>query len=164
MRERVYRKAYVSESALQTHYQRGSEPAPVLQDQDLFRTGSSPQHPLELHRAGAPQRRQGRHHPADSVAGKSTPPSLTKSAGMSRSKDKASVVNYGDHEVIVPENRLRSAVSDGPDSNEDPVARDEKALAALSPEFGAWMDSECDRLDGARREILDSGFTDTNKE
>jgi len=26
---------------------------------------------------------------------------------MSRSKDKASVVNHGDHEVIVPENRLR---------------------------------------------------------
>jgi len=83
---------------------------------------------------------------------------------MSRSKEKASVVNHGDHEVIVPQNRLRSAVSDGPDSNEDPVARAERALAALSPEFGAWMDSECDRLDGARREILDSGFTDTNKE
>jgi len=26
------------------------------------------------------------------------------------------------------------------------------------------MDSECERLDGARREIVDSGFTDANKE
>ena len=32
---------------------------------------------------------------------------------MSRSKDKASVVNHGDHEVIVPENKLRAAVSHG---------------------------------------------------
>jgi HPt (histidine-containing phosphotransfer) domain-containing protein len=85
---------------------------------------------------------------------------------MSRSKDKASVVNHGDHEVIVPENKLRGAVSrESPeDGSEDPIARAEKALAALSPEFGAWMDSECERLDGARREIVDGGFTDANKE
>ena len=85
---------------------------------------------------------------------------------MSRSKDKASVVNHGDHEVIVPENRLRAAVTNkAPDDNsEDPIARAEKALATLSPDFGAWMDSECERLDGARREIVDSGFTDENKE
>ena len=85
---------------------------------------------------------------------------------MSRSKDKASVVKHGDHEVITPENKLRTAVSQGSpeDEGEAAIARAEKALAALSPEFGAWMDSECDRLDGARREILDSGFTDTNKE
>lgn len=85
---------------------------------------------------------------------------------MSRSKDKASVVNHGDHEVIMPENKLRGAVSrESPeDGGEDPIARAEKALAALSPEFGAWMDSECERLDGARREIVDSGFTDANKE
>jgi HPt (histidine-containing phosphotransfer) domain-containing protein len=83
---------------------------------------------------------------------------------MSRSKDKAAVVNHGDHEMIVPENRLREAVSDGLNSNEDPIARAEKALAALSPEFGTWMDSECDRLDGARRNIVDSGMTETNLE
>ena len=85
---------------------------------------------------------------------------------MSGSKDKASVVNHGDHEVIVPENKLRAAVSDTSlaDDGDDPVARAEKALAALSPEFGAWMDSECDRLDCARREIIGSGFTDANKE
>ena len=84
---------------------------------------------------------------------------------MSSSKDKVSVVNHGDHEVIVPENRLSAAVSNAShDDSDDAIARAEKALAALSPEFGAWMDSECDRLDGARRDILDSGFTDANKE
>ena len=86
---------------------------------------------------------------------------------MSRSKDKASVVDHGDHEVIVPENKLRAAVSQQAaptTTSDDPVARAEKALAALSPEFGAWMDAECERLDGARRDILRDGFTDANKE
>jgi HPt (histidine-containing phosphotransfer) domain-containing protein len=85
---------------------------------------------------------------------------------MSRPKDKASVVNHGDHEVIVPENRLRAAVAKNSpvDEGEDAIARAERALAALSPEFGSWMDSECDRLDGARRDILCSGITDANKE
>lgn len=92
---------------------------------------------------------------------------------MSGSKDKAAVVNHGDHEVIVPENTLRAAVTKGSaavsqashdDDGDDPVVRAERALAALSPDFGAWMDSECERLDGARREIVDSGFTDENKE
>ena len=82
---------------------------------------------------------------------------------MSGSKDKAAVVNHGDHEVIVPENKLRAAVSEDA-AEDDAIARAEKALAALSPEFGAWMDSECDRLDGARRDILRNGFTDGNKE
>ena len=85
---------------------------------------------------------------------------------MSRSKGKATVVDHGDHEVIVPENKLRAALAqESPeDSSDDPIARAEKALAALSPEFGAWMDSECERLDGARSDILRGGFTDANKE
>jgi HPt (histidine-containing phosphotransfer) domain-containing protein len=84
---------------------------------------------------------------------------------MSRSKDKASVVNHGDHEVIVPQNKLRAAVSKASiDDGEDPIARAEKALAALSSEFATWMNSECGRLDDARRDIMSSGFTDANKE
>ena len=85
---------------------------------------------------------------------------------MSRSKNKPAVVNHGDHEVITPENKLRAAVSNAPakDGDEGPIARAEKALAALSTEFAAWMDSECARLDDARRAIVDSGFTDANKE
>src|SRR4029078_720569 len=145
---------------------RRRNPAPLHKDEDLFRAGSPPQHALELHRAGAAQGRQGRHHPADSSARKGTRPGLTKAAGMSRSKDKASVVNHGDHEVIVPDNKLNMAVTNkAPDDNsEDPITRAEKALAALSREFGAWMDSECERLDGARRDILRDGFTDATKE
>ena len=50
---------------------------------------------------------------------------------MSRSKDTAAIVTYGDHEVIVPENKLRGAVSkDTSDAGgDDPVARAEKALS-----------------------------------
>jgi HPt (histidine-containing phosphotransfer) domain-containing protein len=88
---------------------------------------------------------------------------------MSRSKDKATVVDHGDHEVIVPENTLRAALAQGShdddrDDGDDAIARAERALAALSPEFGSWMDSECERLDGARSDILRGGFTDANKE
>lgn len=95
---------------------------------------------------------------------------------MSRSKGKATVVDHGDHEVIVPENKLRAALAQGSaavskaphnddrDDGDDAIARAEKALAALSPEFGNWMDSECERLDGARSDILRGGFTDANKE
>lgn len=85
---------------------------------------------------------------------------------MSRSKDTAAIVTYGDHEVIVPENKLRGAVSkDTSDaSGEDPVARAEKALAELSPEFANWMDSECERLDTARRNLLKDGHSAGNKE
>ena len=85
---------------------------------------------------------------------------------MSRSKDTAAIVTYGDHEVIVPENKLRAAVSrDTTDaSGEDPVARAEKALAELSPEFANWMDFECERLDIARRNLLKDGHSADNKE
>jgi HPt (histidine-containing phosphotransfer) domain-containing protein len=47
---------------------------------------------------------------------------------------------------------------------EDPVVRAEQALAELSTEFASWMDSECERLDQARRAVFKSGFTKTNKE
>ena len=85
---------------------------------------------------------------------------------MSRSKDTAAIATYGDHEVITPENKLRGAVSkEASDaSSDDPVARAEKALAELSPEFGSWMDSECDRLDKARCDLLNGGFTQASKD
>ena len=54
---------------------------------------------------------------------------------MSRSKDKASVVNHGDHEVIVPENKLRAAVSqashDDDGDDRDHCPRREGACRAL---------------------------------
>ena len=82
---------------------------------------------------------------------------------MATKKSKAAVVTYSDYEVIVPVDDLRSAVSTSADtSDDDPVARAEKALAALSPEFGSWMDSECARLDETRREILAAGPAEAN--
>jgi HPt (histidine-containing phosphotransfer) domain-containing protein len=85
---------------------------------------------------------------------------------MAPRKDTAAVATYGDHEVITPENKLRKAVSLRPlfPGEEDPVARAEKALIELSTEFTAWMDSECERLDLARRNIGKGGFTRANKE
>ena len=67
---------------------------------------------------------------------------------MPRSKDTAAIVTYGDHEIITPENNLRGAVSKASSqSDDDPIARAEKALADLSNQFASWMDAECDRLD-----------------
>lgn len=84
---------------------------------------------------------------------------------MATPKNTAAVATYGDHEVIVPENKLRKAVSTRPFRVEDdPVARAEAALAALSSEFGSMMDDECDRLDKARQNVAKDGFTKINKE
>ena len=45
------------------------------------------------------------------------------------------------------------------------MARAEKALAELSPEFANWMDSECERLDSARRDAASkTALTTANKE
>jgi len=84
---------------------------------------------------------------------------------MRRSKDTAAIVTHGDHEVITPENKLRGAVSKAAagGNDEDPVARAEKALAELSSEFDSWMDSECDRLDAARRDLL-ANFNHASKD
>lgn len=85
---------------------------------------------------------------------------------MAPRKDTAATATYGDHEVITPENKLRAAVSMRPlfPGEEDPVVRAEKALSELSPEFSSWMDSECERLDRARRSVGNTGFTRANKE
>jgi HPt (histidine-containing phosphotransfer) domain-containing protein len=85
---------------------------------------------------------------------------------MTARKDTAAVTTYGDHEVITPANKLRHVVSERPlaPGEEDPVARAERALAELSPEFANWMDSECERLDRARRAVMLAGMTQPNKE
>jgi len=85
---------------------------------------------------------------------------------MAPRKDTAATATYGDHEVITPENKLRTAVSMRPlfPGEEDPVVRAEKALSELSPDFSSWMDSECERLDLARRGVGKTGFTKANKE
>jgi len=80
-------------------------------------------------------------------------------------RESTAVATYGDHEVITPENKLRKAVNAKPlPTGDDPVARAEQALADLSSEFSTWMESECERLDAARRQIAADGFTTANKD
>jgi HPt (histidine-containing phosphotransfer) domain-containing protein len=85
---------------------------------------------------------------------------------MATPKNTAAITTYGDHEIITPENKLRKAVTVKPysPSEEHPVARAEKALASLSTEFSSWMESECERLDKARRDIAVGGFTKASKD
>src|SRR5262245_10804702 len=79
---------------------------------------------------------------------------------------KPSVATFGDYEMITPPNPLRMAVSQvsDKDAHDDPVARAERALELLSSEFSSWMDSECDRLDAARRDVKLKGFIKTTHE
>ncbi len=79
---------------------------------------------------------------------------------MATTKKTAAVKTLGDHEVITPVNELRKAISHRPPmpGEEDPVARAERALAELAVEFTSWMESECERLDGARKAVGQSGF------
>ena len=85
---------------------------------------------------------------------------------MARSKHEAAVVNHGDHEVITPVNKLRKAITHRPPApgEEDAVARAENALTELAGEFEAWMISECERLDEARKAVGESGFTEATRE
>lgn len=81
------------------------------------------------------------------------------------SKDTPATQTFADHEVIVPSNKLRKAVSNIPLApGEDPVARAERALEDLSGEFAGWMQAECERLDQARLEVKRRGFTESTKE
>lgn len=75
-------------------------------------------------------------------------------------EDAPAVTAFHDHEVIVPPHKLKKAVAKGVAAPaDDPIARAEAALAELSTEFSAWMDTECERLDRARRAIMKSGLT-----
>jgi HPt (histidine-containing phosphotransfer) domain-containing protein len=76
----------------------------------------------------------------------------------SKKDDAPTVATYSDHEVIVPPHRLRQVVSQATQDDGDPVARAEQALRKLSSEFANWMDSECARLDAARKQIHDQGL------
>ncbi len=81
-------------------------------------------------------------------------------------KDNAAVMTFADHEVMTPQHTLRKAISDRPllPGEEDPVARAEKALENLSSEFGAWMESESERLHKARETVKERGFTKANRD
>lgn len=76
--------------------------------------------------------------------------------------DAAAVTAFADHDVIVPPNKLKKAAvrtRPGESYEPDPVARAEQALFELSGDFAQWMESECERLDAARRTVATAGFT-----
>ena len=83
---------------------------------------------------------------------------------MARTKDTAAVTTYADHEVILPENKLRKAIAPTGSADDNPVGRAEDALDEISGEFGPWMNEECERLDKARQTIAEDGFSEKNKD
>ena len=92
---------------------------------------------------------------------------MAKDKQIKTKQTKPSVATFGDYEMITPPNPLRMVVSeDGKPGNagNDPVARAEKALTELSSEFSSWMDSECERLDDARRDVRSKGFTKATRD
>ena len=67
---------------------------------------------------------------------------------------------FDDHSVIVPPHKLKKAVTHTRGSGQidmSAVDRAEAALAELKSEFGEWMNSECERIDAARRVIHAKG-------
>ena len=77
-----------------------------------------------------------------------------------RKDDTPSVATYADHEVITPPHELRLAIAPAAEGDGDPVARAEAALVELSAEFAAWMLAECERLETARQNVKQQGFTE----
>jgi HPt (histidine-containing phosphotransfer) domain-containing protein len=71
-----------------------------------------------------------------------------------------SVTTYADHEVITPAHPLNKAIVQTSKEDDDPIGRAEAALAQLSKEFGEWMQSECERLEAARQEVVRQGFSE----
>ena len=73
---------------------------------------------------------------------------------------KPDVVTYGDHEMITPDtSKLRKMLRPALPGEDDPVARAEEALAAISGDFSQWMHDECARLDAARRKVREIGLS-----
>ena len=66
-----------------------------------------------------------------------------------RKDDTASVATFADHEVITPPNELRKVLAPAAAGDDDPVARAEAALVALSSEFAS--------MDGIRMRAPRSG-------
>jgi len=79
--------------------------------------------------------------------------------------EKPDVVTYGDHEIITPDtSKLRKMLRAALPGEADPVARAEQALAAISGDFGNWMTDECERLEGARRKVRQTGLSNQTRQ
>jgi len=78
---------------------------------------------------------------------------------------KPDVVTFGDHEVITPDStKLRKLVRPAQPDEPDPVACAEAALAAISTDFSNWMQDECERLDAARRKVVQEGLSQQTRQ
>jgi hypothetical protein len=79
---------------------------------------------------------------------------------------KPDVLTYGNHEKITPDTtKLRKTVRAALPGEQDPIARAEAALAAISGDFANWMQDECARLDNARCKVREMGLsTQTRQE
>ena len=76
-----------------------------------------------------------------------------------RDEEMPPVAKFKDHEVIMPPNKLRKAMKSSTERHKDVISRAETALLQLSAEFDSWMNAECERLEGVRREIKGQGFS-----
>lgn len=75
------------------------------------------------------------------------------------------IVTYGDHEKITPDTTaLRKTLRAALPGEQDPVARAEQALAAISGDFSDWMHDECTRLDAARCQVREQGLSKQNRQ
>jgi HPt (histidine-containing phosphotransfer) domain-containing protein len=101
--------------------------------------------------------------PDSPVAGKIAPTQkivMSAKAAAIHPKDSPAVKNFKNYQIITPPNRLRRAMdSVNPLDGDHPVKRAEKALAQLASQFSAWMATECERLDAARKVVVQSGLT-----
>jgi CheY-like chemotaxis protein/HPt (histidine-containing phosphotransfer) domain-containing protein len=146
-----------------------AQPAPVHQDQDLFRPGPPAQYEQHLYRTRAPRRRRGRD-PSAAIAARQGPLNCLARAAKEiiMAKDKPGALEiktFADHHVITQPNPLQNVLRRVAEQDlDDPVARAEKALAGLSGEFKNWMGIEADRLSAAHAAILRNGFTKLARE
>ncbi|MBI5260959.1 MAG: Hpt domain-containing protein [Bradyrhizobium sp.] len=76
------------------------------------------------------------------------------------------IETYATHHVITQPNPLRKVLrrAGEKDTDDDPVARAEKALAGLSGEFRDWMEKETKRLLSAHAAVVEKGFTNETRE
>ena len=78
---------------------------------------------------------------------------------MARS-DLPRVVHRKNHTVITPPHRLGRAlvrIGDGQDIDSEAVRCAEAAVASLESQFPDWLAAGCERLDRARKRVVDSG-------
>ena len=84
---------------------------------------------------------------------------------MARS-DLPRVVRRKNHTVITPPHKLGRALvrtGDGQEIDPEAVRRAEAAVESLAGHFPDWLTAECERLDSARKQVVDGGGEPTSR-